>query len=97
MNLLYVHLFLEILSARNFEYDNIHVRYFIKLPEGWFTEDQQNLRGQTPSCCMRKGDGSTFLGFPAEVTLKYNFKRFDNESEFTKLQKPLLWCDFFKL
>lgn len=73
-NILQVHLFVEILCAKNFEYDNIYVQYFIDLPNPWKCKTPQNLKGYTHASVTKGTESLAHFGFPFDICLEYNLQ-----------------------
>ncbi|KAK2168670.1 hypothetical protein LSH36_15g14053 [Paralvinella palmiformis] len=72
-DLLRVMVYGEIVSAKNFENDDLFVSYFIDLPNGWFAPALQHLSGVTHTCstkCVGREDVAYF-SFPFEFELFY--------------------------
>lgn len=51
---LFLHTFCEIVSAKNFEYNDLYVCYCLDLPSGWQGEDSSQLNGVTQRCAMNE-------------------------------------------
>lgn len=66
-----MHLFIEILTAKNFEYNNIYVNYYIDLQRHCSSE-VSSLYGTTHTAHSFKTSKLSYFGFPFEVLLKYN-------------------------
>ncbi|XP_044260603.1 Meckel syndrome type 1 protein [Tribolium madens] len=73
-NKLAVHLFMEVLWARYFEYGPIYVQYFIDLPSDWSVSDQSQLQGITQTCHVSGDEGLAHFGHVFEVMLEYNIE-----------------------
>ncbi|KAK4878658.1 hypothetical protein RN001_011164 [Aquatica leii] len=71
-NKLNFYLFCEILSGRNFEYNDIYVQYIIELPKNWSCRNGSNLSGSTFTSHSSSSDGLSYFGFPFEVYLECN-------------------------
>ncbi|KAJ8956381.1 hypothetical protein NQ318_015119 [Aromia moschata] len=73
-NKLYVYLFFEILSAKNFEYSDVYVQYTIDLPEHWSCQNGEALRGRTQTCHGIAEDGLVHFGYCFDVVLEYDIQ-----------------------
>lgn len=69
-----MHLFIELLTARKFEYNDIYVQYFIDLPKNWFCKDPFTLKGTTQTSHSSSADNLSYFGFPFEICLEYNIQ-----------------------
>lgn len=76
----YVYLFCEILSGRHFEYDDIHVRYHLDLPEKWSCDNPTDLKGSTQSCKMGKERRAHF-GYAFDLILNCEIKTLEDMSK----------------
>ncbi|XP_018561989.2 LOW QUALITY PROTEIN: Meckel syndrome type 1 protein [Anoplophora glabripennis] len=74
-NKLYVYLFLEILSAKHFEYPDVYIEYYIDLPEGWSCENSENLRGRTQTSHGITDKYLLHFGHCVDVVLQYNIQK----------------------
>ncbi|XP_025833633.1 Meckel syndrome type 1 protein isoform X2 [Agrilus planipennis] len=77
LNKMRVFIFLEILAAKDFEYNDIYVEYLIDLPKRWSCSDNKLLTGRTQSCHSYLKDNLSFFGSPFEIILEYNLVDFD--------------------
>ncbi len=50
-----------LVSARNFEYDNLYVHYIVDLPKGWYNASGKRMEGITPICKSREIDDASFF------------------------------------
>ncbi|KAJ8917237.1 hypothetical protein NQ315_002254 [Exocentrus adspersus] len=91
-NKLYVYLFLEILSARNFEYPDVYVRYYIDLPDGWCCERPETLQGRTRTCHAVNDENLLHFGHCSETVLQYNLQ---NLSETGVPKTPYIYFEVF--
>lgn len=67
----YSYLFFEILSAKNFEYDNIYIQYHIDLPDNWTCKTEDSLYGTTQTCKTRGCENTAYFGHNFEVCLEF--------------------------
>ncbi|XP_064620894.1 tectonic-like complex member MKS1 [Lineus longissimus] len=63
----------EILSAKNFEYDDLYIHYFCDLPRNWYAAGTEQLSGVTHTCTTKiEGrDNIAFFSFPFYFELFY--------------------------
>lgn len=73
-NIYKVHLFFEMLTARNFEYDNIFIQYHVELPEFWKCEDEKMLTGSTQTSKMKGVEKVANFGHTFDVSFEFNTK-----------------------
>ncbi|KAK5638627.1 hypothetical protein RI129_012922 [Pyrocoelia pectoralis] len=73
-NKLSVYLFLEILSARNFECNTVYVQYFIDLPPHWNCKNSATLKGCTQTSSWLNNERVAYFGLPLEICLEYDFQ-----------------------
>ncbi|XP_023228686.1 Meckel syndrome type 1 protein-like [Centruroides sculpturatus] len=68
-----VFLFGEIVSARDFELDNLYVHYFFELPENWQMRDERQIAGVTHTCATttERRDDVAYFSFPFEAEFIY--------------------------
>jgi len=85
---LFVYVFGEIVSARNFEYDSIYIQYFLDLPSGWQSPGK-SLSGVT-HCCSMNNDFEAFFSFPFEFQLQYTLPH-NKETSF--IRWPTLYLE----
>ncbi|KAJ8953635.1 hypothetical protein NQ314_007242, partial [Rhamnusium bicolor] len=64
----------KILSARNFEYSDVYVQYFIDLPEDWTCANLESLKGVTQTCHGVNEEGLVHFGHCFEITLEYDIE-----------------------
>ncbi|XP_023025425.2 Meckel syndrome, type 1 isoform X2 [Leptinotarsa decemlineata] len=79
-NKLYVFLFFEISTARNFENDDLYLHYRIELPKYWSCGNPQTLRGTTQTCHGIKEDGLVHFGHNFDVLLEYDIESLQEKS-----------------
>ncbi|KAE8622396.1 hypothetical protein XENTR_v10005225 [Xenopus tropicalis] len=85
----------EIVSAQEFEYDNLYVHFFVELPKNWSSPGFQELSGVTQTCRTktRARDSVAYFCYP------FNFELFLSEeadSEETT-QLPVLFFEVLSL
>lgn len=73
-NILRFYIFCEILSAKNFEYDNIYIQYHVDLAENWSCSDGNNLHGTTQTCKTRGDENLAYFGVNFELCLDYKIQ-----------------------
>ncbi|RNA44327.1 Meckel syndrome type 1 [Brachionus plicatilis] len=68
-----VHIFGEILSAKNFDYDDLHVYYQLDLPKNWHIDRSVPLSGFTPTSRTKieGNDEIAYFSHPFEFDLYY--------------------------
>lgn len=89
-NQLQVHLLIEILSTKLFEYDTIYVQYFIDLPSDWFCTDESQLQGVTQTCYAKGEEKIAHFSHLIDVTFNYNIENLNN----TKIPKsPYIYLE----
>lgn len=71
-----INLFLEILEAKNFEYENFYVQYYIDLNEKWICFDVGSLRGCTQASISKGRENVAYFGFPFEICFECNIEEF---------------------
>lgn len=86
-----VHVFGEIVCARNFDYDDLHVYYQLDLPNNWFIDQSQSMCGFTAtsrSTCQET-DEVAYFSHPFEFTLSYKNNEIDPDKrdELPKMPK----------
>lgn len=66
-------LFGEIVSARDFELNNLYVHYFFELPENWQMKDERQIAGVTHTCSttVENRDNVAYYSFPFEAEFIY--------------------------
>ncbi|XP_072024314.1 tectonic-like complex member MKS1 [Amphiura filiformis] len=72
----------EIVSAKNFEYDNLYVHFFVELPQYWSADRSQQLSGVTQTCATKEIDKEdvAFFSYPFEFEVFYkNEETSDND------------------
>uniref|UniRef100_A0AAR5QII4 Meckel syndrome type 1 protein n=1 Tax=Dendroctonus ponderosae TaxID=77166 RepID=A0AAR5QII4_DENPD len=84
-NKLYVFVFMEICSAKGFEYSDIFVQYQIKLPQGWFSSDLDHMKGRTHLCRAADENGLVHFGHNMEILLEYNLTNLGQSNEYSQL------------
>lgn len=91
-NELFTYNLCEIVSAKNFEYNNLYVQYFLDLPEGWESGSKQ-LLGVTQNCSMNQ-DNVAHFSFPFEFEL---LLRWAENSPNLFVKWPVLYLQVFSL
>ncbi|XP_044763320.1 Meckel syndrome type 1 protein [Coccinella septempunctata] len=76
VNKLEVHIFFEIVSGRDFEYDNIYVKYFLELPERWSCKNPELLEGLTQTCRSKREADDLIFGHVFDLVLEYDIQDF---------------------
>ncbi|XP_074641528.1 tectonic-like complex member MKS1 [Tubulanus polymorphus] len=63
----------EILTAKNFEYDDLYIHYFLELPRNWFGSGHDQMSGVTHTCrCKIEGrDNIAHFSFPFRFEVFY--------------------------
>ncbi|CAF0733853.1 unnamed protein product [Brachionus calyciflorus] len=88
-----VHIFGEIISAKNFDYDDLHVYYQLDLPKNWHIDRSVPLSGFTPTSRTKvEGDDEVaYFSHPFEFDLYYKNDEFNplNHDELPKMPKIL--------
>ncbi|XP_019622108.1 PREDICTED: Meckel syndrome type 1 protein-like [Branchiostoma belcheri] len=86
--ILRLNLYGEIVSARNFEYDNLHINFFLELPKNWTSDHGQQLSGVTHTVTTKvEGkDNVAYFSYPFEYEVFFR-----NETEDDMPQWPLLF------
>ncbi|XP_064612245.1 tectonic-like complex member MKS1 [Liolophura sinensis] len=81
----------EIESARNFEYDDLYLHFFLDLPKNWTADPHQQLSWVTQTCKTRiEGrDDVAYFSFPFDFELFY---KQDSVREENKDEMPHLPC-----
>ncbi|KAJ8980389.1 hypothetical protein NQ317_009383 [Molorchus minor] len=74
-NKLFVYVFFEILSAKNFEYPDVYIQYYIDLPPYWTCEDLNSLRGITQTCHGVNDENLVYFGHCFDVVLEYDIQK----------------------
>ncbi|KAK6636598.1 hypothetical protein RUM43_010260 [Polyplax serrata] len=78
-NYLYVTLLGDIISGENFEYNHLHVNYYIKLPTGWECTSASSLSGATQTG-SENSQGVTHFSHPFEFNLFTDLQSFEDYS-----------------
>lgn len=87
-NYLYVTLFADINSAQNFEYDNLYINYFVKLPLGWECNNSGSLSGVTQTS-YKNSQGIAHFCHLFEINFFLNLQSFEGNFAF-KINNKLL-------
>ncbi|XP_038058674.1 Meckel syndrome type 1 protein-like [Patiria miniata] len=85
----------EIVSAKNYEYDNLYVHFFVELPKHWSTDTAQELSGVTQTCSTKEIDRENVAYF----CYPFDFELFYKQDEMGEAdqREPLLpqWPQIF--
>ncbi|XP_071849558.1 tectonic-like complex member MKS1 [Apostichopus japonicus] len=73
----------EIVSVKNFEYDNLYVHYFIELPKEWSADRSQEMAGVTQTCKTKEinRENVAYLSHPFEVEMFYKPDEIEENEE----------------
>uniref|UniRef100_UPI00398E44FE tectonic-like complex member MKS1 isoform X2 n=1 Tax=Pristiophorus japonicus TaxID=55135 RepID=UPI00398E44FE len=90
----------EIVSAQDYEYDNLYIHFFLELPDYWFCSPKQQLSGVTQTCSTKVQDRENVAYF----SYPFNFEmslRSEEQPEGSLPQWPVLYfgvhsCDFWQ-
>ncbi|XP_033123216.1 Meckel syndrome type 1 protein homolog [Anneissia japonica] len=82
----------QIVSAYNFDYDNLYVHYFVELPGNWSSDPSQQLSGVTQTCKTKVigRDSVAYFGFPFEFELFFR-----NDGDVEKIESLPRWPQIF--
>lgn len=80
----HVNVCMEILTAKNFEYDNIFIHYNVDLPEDWYVEDSSELTGTTQSCETKGSENLANFSYYFDLTLQYRSRGDEDGKTFQK-------------
>uniref|UniRef100_A0A1A8JI45 Meckel syndrome, type 1 n=1 Tax=Nothobranchius kuhntae TaxID=321403 RepID=A0A1A8JI45_NOTKU len=86
----------EIVSAKGFEYDNLHVHFFLDLPNNWSSSMPQFLSGVTQTCRTKSlgKENVAFFSYPFNFEIFYKSEK---ESEELIPQWPVLYFKVLSL
>ncbi|XP_056633094.1 tectonic-like complex member MKS1 [Diorhabda sublineata] len=90
-NKLFVYLFIDILSAQGFEYNNLYLQYFVDLPEYWTCDDLVNLEGVTQTGHWTNGEGLVHFGHNFDLVLEYDIQ------SLSEMKTPKSPCIYFQI
>ncbi|GAB1603795.1 Meckel syndrome type 1 protein homolog [Argonauta hians] len=97
-NVLRLMVFGEIVSAKNFEYDNLYLHFFVELPKGWAVPSEQELSWVTQTC-QTKAEGQdnvAYYSFPFNMELFYQTDQAGSDEE--KLPSlPVIYIEVLSL
>ncbi|KAG5892505.1 hypothetical protein JTB14_034504 [Gonioctena quinquepunctata] len=79
-NKLYVFLFFDILSGRNFEHNDLYLHYRIDLPKHWSCENPDSLAGVTQTCHGINEEGLVNFCHNFDVVLEYDIQSLEERS-----------------
>ncbi|XP_036355391.1 Meckel syndrome type 1 protein homolog [Octopus sinensis] len=98
-NVLRVMLFGEIESARNFEYDNLYLHFFVDLPRGWSVPPSQELSWVTQTC-QTKVEGKenvAYYSFPFDLELFYQLEQMQTDADEKLPSLPILYIEVLSM
>uniref|UniRef100_A0A1A7XX75 Meckel syndrome, type 1 n=1 Tax=Iconisemion striatum TaxID=60296 RepID=A0A1A7XX75_9TELE len=86
----------EIVSAKGFEYDNLHIHFFVDLPNNWSSSTSQSLSGVTQTCRTKSlgKENVAFFSYPFNFEVCYMCEK---ESEEVIPQWPVLYFKVLSL
>jgi Meckel syndrome type 1 protein len=85
-----VNVFGEIVSGKNFEYDDLYVYYSLDLPENWYAESSQIFSGYTHTASSTKSskyDDIVYYSHPFEFELWYKPSPVSADHELPRMPK----------
>ncbi|XP_070571462.1 tectonic-like complex member MKS1 [Ptychodera flava] len=89
----------EIVSARNYEYDNLYIHYFVELPRNWSPAANQQLSGVS-QICQTKVEGRenvAYFCFPFDFDLIYRNEDVTEEDKYVLPHWPQLFIEVLSL
>ncbi|KAK6183795.1 hypothetical protein SNE40_002424 [Patella caerulea] len=89
----------EVEMAKNFEFDDIYLQFFVDLPKDWYAERHQQLSWVTQTCRTKsvKQESVAHFGFPFQVELFYK-REFVKEEEKDLLPHfPVIYVEVLSL
>ncbi|NXS60957.1 MKS1 protein, partial [Brachypteracias leptosomus] len=80
----------EIISAQGYEYDDLHVQFFVGLPDQWSSPAFEQLSGVTQTCATKRVGLDNVAHFSCPFTLDLVLTQ-EDESEESLPQWPVLY------
>ncbi|ELU09204.1 hypothetical protein CAPTEDRAFT_157534 [Capitella teleta] len=89
----------EIESAKDFEYGDLYISFFLDLPDGWLPNGQRQLQGVTQTCSTKVigRDNVAYFSFPFEFDLYYKQNVLDEKGNETLPSWPQLYIEVLSL
>ncbi|XP_077996076.1 tectonic-like complex member MKS1 [Glandiceps talaboti] len=89
----------EVISARNFEHDNLYIHYFIELPRNWSAARNQQLSGVS-QICQTKVEGRenvAYFCYPFEFDVLYRNEDITEDEKYVLPHWPQLFVEVLSL
>ncbi|XP_013384089.1 Meckel syndrome type 1 protein [Lingula anatina] len=89
----------EIVSAKNFDYDNLYIHYFVELPRNWRVDRNQQLSGVTQTCTTKvEGrDNVAYYSFPFNFEVFYKNETVIEENKDLLPKWPVMYIEVLSL
>ncbi|XP_033626939.1 Meckel syndrome type 1 protein-like [Asterias rubens] len=91
----------EIISAKNYEYDNLYVHFFVELPKHWSADRSQQLSGVTQTCSTKEinRENVAYFSYPFDVELCYRHEEVGQDGDNPELlpQWPQIFLEVLSI